>query len=319
MIKKFLMLLVIGAVILSACQTAEQSVESITGSVGEGDFGGDAAPMEPERQAAYDEEIAWSGNTSTDSERLVIRNADLSIVVDDPAVVMEGIIQMADEMGGFVVESNLYQNAYAPEMTAKEATITIRIPAERLDEVRGKIKAFVKDPDEDILSDTVSGRDVTADYTDLQSRLKNSEAAAEQLGLIMDRATDPEDVLRVFNELKTINEQIELLKGQIKYYEESAALSAVSVRIKADESIQPIEIGGWKPKGVARDALQALIDAYQFIANAAIWIVVFCLPIAIPVGVALYFIIRGARKLRKKSKLIKHSEVDAENTDSSLL
>ena len=318
MIKKFLMLLIIGAVILSACQTAEQSVDSITGSLGEGDYGGAGAPMEPGRQASYDEEIAWSGNTSTDSERLVIRNADLSIVVDDPAVVMEDIIQMAAEMGGFVVESNLYQNTYAPEMTAKEATITIRIPAERLDEVRGKIKAFVKDPDEDILSDTVSGRDVTADYTDLQSRLKNSEAAAEQLGLIMDHATDPEDVLRVFNELKAINEQIELLKGQIKYYEESAALSAVSVRIQADESIQPIEIGGWKPKGVARDALQALIDAYQFIANAAIWVVVFCLPIAIPVGVALYFIIRGARKLRKKSKLVKNAEGIAENTDSSL-
>jgi major membrane immunogen (membrane-anchored lipoprotein) len=316
--KKLLVLLVIGTVLLSACASVEKSVDSITSGSSEGDYGKIEAPMEPGRQAAYDEEIAWSGDTSTDSERLVIRNADLSIVVDDPAVVMEEIIQMAAKMGGFVVESNLYQSTYAPEMTAKEATITIRIPAERLDEVRGKIKAFVKDPDEDILSDTVSGRDVTADYTDLQSRLKNSEAAAEQLRLIMGRATDPEDVLRVFSELRAVNEQIELLKGQIKYYEESAALSAVSVRIKADESIQPVEIGGWKPKGVARDALQALIDAYQFIANAAIWIVVFCLPIAIPVGVALYFIIRAARKLRKKSKLVKDAEADVENIDSSL-
>ena len=316
--KKLLLLLVIGTVLLSACASVEKSVDSITSGSNEGDYGKIDAPMEPERQAAYDEEMAWSGDTGTNSERLVIRNADLSIVVDDPAVVMEKIIQMAAEMGGFVVESNLYQSTYAPEMTAKEATITIRIPAERLDEVRGKIKAFVKDPDEDILSDTVSGRDVTADYTDLQSRLKNSEDAAEQLRLIMDRAVSSEDVLRVFSELKAVNEQIELLKGQIKYYEESAALSAVSVRIQADESIQPIEIGGWKPQGVARDALQALIDAYQFIANAAIWVVVFCLPIAIPVGVALYFIIRGARKLRKKSKLIDNSKVNSENTDSSL-
>ena len=316
--KKLLTLLVIGAALLSACSSVEKSVDSITSGSKEGDYGQIEAPMEPGRQSIYDQETAWSGNTSTSAERLVIRNADLSIVVDDPAVVMEEIIQMAAEMGGFVVESNLYQNTYAPEMTAKEATITIRIPAERLDEARGKIKAFVKDPEEDILSDTVSGRDVTADYTDLQSRLKNSEDAAEQLRLIMDRATEPEDVLRVFSELRAINEQIELLKGQIKYYEESAALSAVSVRIKADESIQPVEIGGWKPKGVARDALQALIDAYQYIANAAIWIVVFCLPIAIPVGVALYFIIRGTRKLRKKSKLVKNPEADAENTDSNL-
>ena len=81
---------------------------------------------------------------------------------------------------------------------------------------------------------------MTAEYVDLQSRLKNFEAAEAQLNEILEKATETEDVVNIFNQLVYYREQIEVVKGQIKYYDEAAALSAINVRIIAEETVQPL-------------------------------------------------------------------------------
>ena len=70
-----------------------------------------------------------------------------------------------------------------------------------------------------------TGQDVTDQYVDMQSRLTAKEAAADQLTKIMQNATKTEDVLAVYTQLQQIDSDIEVLKGQIKYTEQSAALS----------------------------------------------------------------------------------------------
>jgi hypothetical protein len=81
---------------------------------------------------------------------------------------------------------------------------------------------------------------------DLQSQLKAKQAAEAQLLKILDKAETAEDVLAIYLQLESIQTQIEQLKGQIKYYEESSSLSAISVRLIAEEGTQPIEVGPWK-------------------------------------------------------------------------
>jgi hypothetical protein len=85
-------------------------------------------------------------------------------------------------------------------------------------------------------------------------------------------------VIEVFNQLVYHREQIEILKGQINFYEESAAFSAISVQVIAEETLQPLEIAGWKPVGVARDSLQALINFFQGFVNFLIRLVILIIP-----------------------------------------
>jgi hypothetical protein len=119
---------------------------------------------------------------------------------------------------------------------------------------------------------------VTNEYVDLQSRLKARQAAEAQLLEMMKQSQNADDTLAIFNQLIQIQSEIEVLKGQIKYYDESVATSAISVRLIAEESIQPIQIGGWKPQGEARDALQALVRFLQGFVNFIIWLVILILP-----------------------------------------
>ncbi len=243
-------------------------------------------------------------------ERLVIENADLAIVVKDPKTRMKEISALAKEMGGFVVSSNLYQSFTPAGKEVPEAGLVIRIPSEKLDEALERIKAGAVD----IQSENRSGQDVTSQYIDLQSQLKAKEAAEKKLLEILDKAVKSEDVLAIYLQVQTIQTEIEQLKGQIKYYEESAALSAISVRLIAEEGTQPIEIGPWKPEGAAKNAVQDLILFFQNFVDFLIRFVLYNLPALILIGIPLYVVYVGGRAVyrrfnKSKAKVEEKEEV----------
>ncbi len=250
----------------------------------------DSAPAAPMEMPAYEEyaaEAPSSGNAYTQSsavggaavDKLVIKNGTISIIVVDPSISMDKIAKMADEMGGWVVSSNLYKIQTGEGVEIPQANINIRVPADKLNEALTKIKAEVENLETDVRSENVSGQDVTSEYTDLTSRRNNLESAEAQLQEIMASANKTEDVLNVFNQLTQIRGEIEVIKGQMKYYEESSSFSSINVEIISQESIKPITVAGWQPQGVARDAVQALINTFKVVVNILIYFVILVIPI----------------------------------------
>ena len=301
-------LVVITALILAACGSARSASQDIPMSVENYSVSG-GAPMPaqdavmpasaPEARVAEESAAnTGSGVSAAAVERIVIKNADLAIVVSDVEGRMKNIQIMAEQMGGFVVSSNLYQSYTSDYIEVPEAQIVIRVPSDQLEEAMDQVK---KDTVE-VQTENISGQDVTAEYVDLQSRLKNYEAAEAQLDEILKKATETEDVVNVFNQLVYYREQIELVKGQIKYYDEAAALSAISVRIIAEETIQPVVIGTWEPKGVALEAVQNLVDFLKGFTEFLITFVIFILPVLIIIFVFLYLIFLGARAIFRKMR-----------------
>ncbi len=262
-----------------------------------------AADVAPEQFAAEQAPASESGGEASSVERLVIQNADLVIVVSDVEGRMEEIQKMAEKMGGFVVSSNLYQGYTSNYIPVPEGTLTIRVPAEKLDEALG----LIKEDAVEVQSETRSGQDVTAEYVDLKSRLKTYEAAEKELTELMENAQNTDEVVNIFNQLMYYREQIEIIKGQIKYYEEAAALSAVSIRLVAEETIQPVTIGKWEPKGVALEAIQDLLDFWKNFVDFMIRFVIYTLPVLITIAIPFYLAFIGARwvfrKMRGKKKI----------------
>jgi len=244
---------------------------------------------------------------AAEEQRIVLMNADLSIVVVDPASAMNTITKMANDMGGFVVQSQLTKVQTPNGIEVPQATITVRVPAEKLTTAMDQIKALVRDSHNDILSENVTGQDVTKDYTDLKSQLANLQQAETQLQKIMDSATKTQDVLDVYNQLVQVRQQIDVLQGQINYYDQAARLSAISVTIQAEASIAPLTVGGWQPVGTARNALQALVNSLKFLTNAAIWILIYVVPMLVVIALPIWLvviIIRALARRNKKSKVV---------------
>jgi hypothetical protein len=242
-------------------------------------------------------------------ERLIVMNVDMSIVVADPQKKMDAIDQMAKDLGGYLVSMNMSQVYTQGGETAPQGSISIRVPAAKLDNALSQIKADVVD----VQSENRSGQDVTSQYVDLQSQLTNLERAEKDLQDIMDEAknnpgndstTKTQDVLNVYNQIVAIRGQIEQIKGQMKYIEETTSTSAINVTLIAEKTIKPIEIGGWKPRGVARDAVQALVKFLQGFVNFVIYFVLLALPILVvvfgPIGLVIWGIITLVKRRKAK-------------------
>ncbi len=128
------------------------------------------------RAVEVDEEVlaepASGAVTYAATERLIIRNASLSLVVPDTQTALDGINELVDELGGYVVESNVYQY-----QEGLRAHVTLRIPAESLDLALERIRDLATE----VRSESISGQDVTEEYVDLQSRLRHLEATEARL------------------------------------------------------------------------------------------------------------------------------------------
>ncbi|MEN9563900.1 MAG: hypothetical protein RIR73_2144 [Chloroflexota bacterium] len=301
-------LVLIASILLGACGAARMS-ESYGGAPAAQEPIYDAAAPAPayEESAAVAPDTANSGGgdaSAAQVQRLVIQNADLAVVVSDVELRMQEIQEMAADMGGFVVTSNLYQGYTSDYTPVPEASLTIRVPAERLDEALELIK---KDAVE-VQSENRSGTDVTAEYVDLKSRLKTYEAAEKELTELMENSQNADEVVNIFNQLMYYREQIELVKGQIKYYEEAAALSAISIRLIAEETIKPVTIGKWEPKGVALEAIQDLLDFWKGFVDFLIRFFVLILPVLLTIALPFYLaflVLRWIfRKLRGNKKKV---------------
>lgn len=252
---------------------------------------------------------AYNSSGQAAQERLVIENADLSIVVKDPKARMKEISDLAQKMGGFVVSSNMYQNTSSTGKQVPQGSIVIRVPSEKLDEALSKIKEGAID----VPTENRSGQDVTSQYVDLQAQLTAKQAAEKKLLEIMDQATRAEDVLAIYLQVQTVQTEIEQLKGQIKYLEESAAMSAISVQLIAEESTQPIVVGPWKPEGAAKEAIQDLIFFFQNFVDFLIRFVLLTLPALILIAIPLFLVYLAGRAVYRR---VRRSRVAAEEVSS---
>jgi hypothetical protein len=254
-------------------------------------------PLDANVKAAVQNGAPVPNGAPVAADRLVVKTANLSMVVGDPSDAVQRITALATGMGGFVVSSNTSEASVDSRGNKiMQANLTVRVPSAQLDAALAQIRAMAVE----VKSVNVTGQDVTAEYTDLQSRLRNAEAAETKLQQIMDSAIKTEDVLSVFNQLTAIQQEVEQLKGQVKYYDESAAMSAISMDLIPDALNRPIEVGGWQPQGVAKDALEALVRAFQGLATGVIWVGLYLLPLVLVIGLPLYAVMRLAlRRIRR--------------------
>ncbi len=233
------------------------------------------AAIEP----AYGNEAAGSASRAPDAAaqpgfpRLVIKTATLSIEVENVAEAETRISARAQELGGYVV--SLETRGAEAQRTA---VITIRVPAQRFDEALSGVEGLARK----VFSRTISGDDVTEEFVDLESRLRNLEATRDRLLDLLSRADEVEDALQVNQALTDVQGEIEQIQGRMKYLQQSAAFSTITVEVRP---VPPppaiIEEDGWKPLNVAREALRDLIAFGQGLVDLGIILLIWS-PVWLP-------------------------------------
>lgn len=248
------------------------------------------------KDTRYDYRAA-AADQQAQQNRIILKNATLNIVVEDPSKTLADIGSMAKEMGGWVVNSGTNRIRTAAGEDVASGTIVVRVPADKLDSALSRIKSQAGT----INSENITGEDVTQQYVDISSRLKNLEAAETQLREIVAKAEKTDDVLAAFNQLTQVRGDIESAKGQIQYFEQSAAFSSITVYATPKAIETPIQIAGWSPGRTAERALAGLVNILRFIADAAITLVIVLIPLGLLIGIPVWLIYRRIRQRRTAS------------------
>jgi len=251
-----------------------------------------ATPAPAPARAATDTKGGSNGGTINVTERMIIRNGNITLIVKDVTESMGAVTAIANDAGGLVLSSSTrHQNDQLI------ATVTIKVPVESFDATIARLRELAIKVD----AESTSSQDVTEEYVDLEARLKVYEATEQQLLKFMDRTQNVDEALKVQRELSNVRAQIESLKGRMNYLAKSAAMSTIVVQLHPEPKEKPIiEEKGWNPGRVLRAALRALVLALQGLANAAIWLVLVVLPIAIIIGVVLLVVRAIWRRLRRR-------------------
>ncbi|MFL7870159.1 MAG: DUF4349 domain-containing protein, partial [Anaerolineales bacterium] len=119
----------------------------------------------------------------------------------------------------------------------------------------------------------------------------------------LDETKTVEEALQVNSELSRLEGEIEVIKGRMKYLEQSSAYSMISIDLTPDVLSQPLEVGGWQPQGAARSALETLVATLQTLIDVAIWFVIYILPLVLIIAVPVWLIVRYFRRRRAAQKV----------------
>ncbi|MDP3857988.1 MAG: DUF4349 domain-containing protein [Stagnimonas sp.] len=222
------------------------------------------------------------------AQRIIIRNASLTLVVKDPEAELGPLGEIASRFGGFLAQSGFSRDG----ANIASGTVQLRVDAARLDQALAAIRARAIE----VRDFNLSSDDVTGEVVDVEARLRNLQSAEAQLHEIMRQAKKTEDVMSVFGQLTQTRGEIEQSQARLKYLRESAALSTVSLSLQSDAANRPVEVAGWQPTGTARRAIESLLQALQGLADLLIWSLIVLLPLGLLLVLPLRALWRRWRK-----------------------
>ena len=245
------------------------------------------APMSPERNDSYKD--TGAGALPSTEERMIVRTGEMSLVVEDVVGAKDEIAQLAASYGGYVVSSQI-----SGEEQDMRGYISIRVPDDKFESALAELRDLAVR----VTSESTDSQDVTEEYVDLQSRLKNAEATESQYLALLGKATDVEDILRIYDSLSRVRQEIEQIKGRMQYLERTSSMSLITVRLKPEATAKPLVRAGWNIVEVFKSAIRGLSTAGQVIGTIAIWLLIFS-----PIWGAILGIVYWRLRKRKKASI----------------
>jgi hypothetical protein len=197
-------------------------------------------------------------------------------LVEDTDRAIDQVTQLTADYGGYLISS---QSWFDGEF--KYAAIRLAVPSQAFETALTNLRHLgVK-----VVRETGSGQDVSAEYTDLQSRLTNLEATAARVREFLKAAQTVEESLKVNQQLSELESQIEQIKGQMKYYEGRTAYSTITANLvpqrptpapspTATPTAAPTPKPGWNPSNTFNNASGVLSTLFRATVDLLIWLTV---------------------------------------------
>ena len=253
----------------------------------------------PEAPAMMADKAAGINSTSSDStplpeNRKWIITMDMNVETDDLEVLMSGLEQKIQALGGYVEDQSIHNGSNYSARRYRNANITVRIPDEQVEQFTGDIAGMAN-----VVSQNLRREDITLKYVATASRVTALETEEARLLELLAKAETMADLLEIEARLTDVRYELENYASQLRLYDNQVDYATVYLSISEVQEYTPVEEPTFfeRIKNTFTDALKGLGDG---IVNITVFLVGNS-PYLLTFGVLVFVILklRGKWKFRK--------------------
>lgn len=235
------------------------------------------------------------------TQRKLIKNVNMEVETETFDELLETIKTKTDSMGGYIENSYTYNGSSFYGNTRRDASLTIRIPAENLDQFLASVSEV-----SNVISRNDSVTDITLQYVDLESHKEALQTEQDRLLELLEQAESIDDIIALESRLSEVRYQIESMESQLRTYDNQVSYSTVYLNINEVTKLTPVKEQSIGEK-ISTGFMESLYGVGSGLLNFAIGLII-RLPYLVVwavIIVVIVFIIRAIIKAKKKKKLKK--------------
>jgi hypothetical protein len=218
--------------------------------------------------------------------RLEIKTAQLSVEVEDVPKAQSEAENVAKSVGGRVESSSKNND----EGVLASANLTLRVPVAAFQVAVNRLRNLGR-----VISDNLTGEDVTTQVVDVEARLKVLRAEEDQYVELLKAANKVGEVLSVRERLGQVRQEIESLDATRKALRDQAAESTIHLSLtERPKPDRPEQNANWAEDAWST-AVNGLSSAGRAIGRALVFLFVFS-PIWLPIAILVWWLARRANR-----------------------
>lgn len=171
-----------------------------------------------------------------DTARKLIKTVDMSVETEDFDTLLQTVTEKTEKLGGYVETSNIYNGSYYYGNNNRSANLTLRIPAESLNEFLSSVAE-----NSNVISRDERVTDVTLQYVDMKSHKEALQAEQARLLELLEQAESVEDIITIESRLSEVRYQIESMESQLRTMDNQVSYSTVYLYIEEVARLTPVK------------------------------------------------------------------------------
>lgn len=260
----------------------------------------DTSMMEMETAGASD---GLYGEDLTDaapsSDRKWIITVDMRAETEDMDTLLRELNTRIGSLEGYVESSNVYNgSAYSQSRRYRNASLTIRIPAQRVDAFTEALSGI-----SNITSTDKDMKDITLTYVSVESRKKALQTEETRLLELMEQAETMSDLLEIEARLTEVRYELESVTSQLRVYDNQVDYATIYLYISEVKEYTVVEDQTvWQRIG------SGFVSSLKGIGNFCVELFVFILGNILYLALAaagiggLFFLLRRIVRSRRNKK-----------------
>lgn len=298
-----LSLLTAASLIMAGCGSSSKAFENASDTTAAEAYAYDSYATddiymsEAETEAAAGE--ADEGGVQTpevqNTERKLIRNVSLNVETETFEDLMQTVEEKTESLGGYVESSNTYNGSHYYGNSTRNANLTLRIPAEHLDEFLSAVAE-----NSNVISRDENVTDVTLQYVDMKSHKEALLTEQERLLELLEQAESVEDIITIESRLSDVRYQIESMESQLRTMDNQVSYSTVYLYIDEVAKLTPVKEQTTLEK-IKTGFAESLYNVGSGIKNFVIGLII-RIPYLVIWAVVIFLIVLTVKRLIKSGK-----------------